>query len=181
MGKVQIQAKSAAVKMRGERFVFLLKTMLTNLRSLIGKIQRSQVRNRVVWISLGERTGYTEQHRLILSVAAQELKVGHFDPQNKMEVAASESRLYFPRDKGHANAAGNDQIAKWVFEYLKSSQYLPSPSLNDSNERVYTMKRDSTLVLLVLNEIDGLKQVWRDLLNRSVYSNGSGRWWFDRW
>ena len=74
-----------------------------------------------------ERTGYTEQHRLILKVAAQELKVGHFDPQLQMETAASEARLYFPRDKGHANAAGNDQIAKWVFDYLVSSQYLPSP------------------------------------------------------
>ena len=98
-----------------------------------------------------------------MSIAAQELKVGHFDPQEKMEVAATDSRLYFARDKGHANAAGNDQIAQWVFEYLKSSRIFHPPSLNDSNERVYTMKRDSTLVLLSLNEIDGLKQVWKDL------------------
>lgn len=74
-----------------------------------------------------ERTGYTEQHRRILKVAAQELAIGHFDPQAHMEEASSQERLYFPKDKGHANAAGNDKIAQWTFEYLKSHQYLPTP------------------------------------------------------
>jgi hypothetical protein len=62
-----------------------------------------------------------------LKVAAQELKIGYFDPQPQMEQATSEQRLYFPRDKGHANANGNDKIGKWVFEYLKDNQYLPAP------------------------------------------------------
>ena len=76
-----------------------------------------------------ERTGYTEQHRLILKVAAQELKVGHFDPQPQMETAASEARLYFPMDKGHANAAGNDQIAKWVFEVFGIQSVFTIPKV----------------------------------------------------
>ena len=58
-----------------------------------------------------ERTGYTNSIAA-LSIAAQELKVGHFDPQSEMEKVAFEARLYFARDKGHANAAGNDQIAR---------------------------------------------------------------------
>ena len=44
-----------------------------------------------------------------------------------MEKAVSGEQLYFLRDKGHANAAGNDQIAQWVFDYLKEHQYLPIP------------------------------------------------------
>ena len=126
MGKVQIQAKERSSQDEGGAFRVPPEDYVTNLRSLIAKIQSSGSKPILFGYPL-ERTGYTEQHRLILSIAAQELKVGHFDPQEKMEVAASESRLYFARDKGHANAAGNDQIARWVFEYLKSNQYLPSP------------------------------------------------------
>ena len=126
MGKVQIQAKERSSQDEGGAFRVPPEDYVSNLRSLVAKIQRSGSKPILFGYPL-ERTGYTEQHRLILSIAAQELKVGHFDPQDQMEIAASESRLYFARDKGHANAAGNDQIARWVFEYLKSSQYLPSP------------------------------------------------------
>ena len=61
-------------------------------------------------------------------MAAQELEIGYFDPQSNMEQAVSENRLYFPRDKGHMNAQGNDQIAQWVFEYLIEYQYIPKAS-----------------------------------------------------
>ena len=126
MGKVQIQAKERSSQDEGGAYRVPPEDYVANLRSLVGKIQASGIKAVLFGYPL-ERTGYTEQHRLILKVAAQELKVGHFDPQLQMETAASEARLYFPRDKGHANAAGNDQIAKWVFDYLVSSQYLPSP------------------------------------------------------
>ena len=126
MGKVQIQAKERSSQDEGGAFRVPPEDYVSNLRSLVGKIQKSGAKPILFGYPL-ERTGYTEQHRLILSIAAQELKVGHFDPQAQMEKAASEARLYFARDKGHANAAGNDQIAQWAFEYLKSNQYLPSP------------------------------------------------------
>ena len=126
MGKVQIQAKERSSQDEGGAFRVPPEDYVVNLRSLIEKIQNSGAKPVLFGYPL-ERTGYTEQHRLILSIAAEELKVGHLDPQAKMETAASDARLYFPRDKGHANATGNDQIARWVFEYLKSSQYLPSP------------------------------------------------------
>ena len=42
------------------------------------------------------------------------------------------------------------------------------------------MKRDSTLVLLVLNEIDGLRLVWND--HRWMSLQGlCRRWWINRW
>jgi lysophospholipase L1-like esterase len=97
-----------------------------NLRRLIDKIQLSGAKPILFGYPL-ERTGYTEKHRTILSVAAQEIQIGHFDPQTNMEIAATSEQLYFPRDKGHANAAGNDQIAQWVFEYLNTHEYLPTP------------------------------------------------------
>ena len=59
---------------------------------------------------------------------------------NPNETAASE-HAYFPRDKGH-DTAGNDQIAKWVFEYLVSGQYLPSPkSDNQRHASIHHEKR----------------------------------------
>ena len=130
MGKVQIQAKERSSQDEGGAFRVPPEDYVANLRSLVGKIHESDAKAILFGYPL-ERTGYTEQHRLILKVAAQELKAGHFDPQPQMETAASEARLYFPRDKGHANAAGNDQIGKWVFEHLKENQYLPSPQSND--------------------------------------------------
>ena len=126
MGKVQIQAKERSSQDEGGAFRVPPEDYVVNLRSLIDKIQSSGAKPILFGYPL-ERTGYTEQHRLILSIASEELKVGHLDPQVQMETAASEARLYFARDKGHANAAGNDQIARWVFEYLQSNQYLPSP------------------------------------------------------
>ena len=126
MGKVQIQAKERSSQDEGGAFRVPPEDYVVNLRSLIEKIQNLGAKPILFGYPL-ERTGYTEQHRLILSIAAEELKVGHLDPQSQMETVASEARLYFARDKGHANAAGNDQIARWVFEYLQSGQYLPSP------------------------------------------------------
>ena len=71
-----------------------------------------------------ERSGYTNDHRTILAAAAQELQVPIFDPQSKMEDASRTGSYYFSRDRGHANAAGNDLIAKWVFEFLQGQQLL---------------------------------------------------------
>jgi len=126
MGKVQVQAKERSSQDDGGVYRVPPEDYVVNLRSLTQKIKKTGAKPVLFGYPL-ERTGYTEQHRLILKVAAQELQVGHFDPQAKMEQAATDARLYFPRDKGHANAAGNDQIAQWVFEHLQSHQYLSTP------------------------------------------------------
>ena len=71
-----------------------------------------------------ERSGYTADHRIILEAVSQTLDVLIFDPQPKMEEAARTGQYYFSRDRGHANVEGNDQIAKWVFEFLKEKNLL---------------------------------------------------------
>lgn len=125
MGKVQIQAKERSGQDEGGVFRVPPPDYVENLRSLVDKIQQTGAKPILFGYPL-ERTGYTEQHRRILKVAAQELEIGYLDPQQDMEKAATEGQLYFPRDKGHANAEGNDQIAQWVFAHLLKHQYLPT-------------------------------------------------------
>ena len=94
-----------------------------NLRTLIAQIRENGGTPILFGYPL-ERSGYTEQHRIILQAAAQELDVLLLDPQKKMEEAVRSGQYYFSRDRGHANAAGNDLIAQWVFEFLKEQNLL---------------------------------------------------------
>jgi lysophospholipase L1-like esterase len=71
-----------------------------------------------------EREGYTAAHRRILAAAAVELDVAYIDLQARMEQAATAETLYFPQDRGHANAAGNDRIAEWALDALKGLDLL---------------------------------------------------------
>lgn len=89
-----------------------------NLRELVGKI-RAQGAEPVLFGFPLEVTGYTEVHRELLKSVAEDLDVGHFDLQEKMVKAARLGQLYFPNDRGHPNADGNDQIAQWVYSFLK--------------------------------------------------------------
>jgi lysophospholipase L1-like esterase len=41
-----------------------------------------------------------------------------------MEAESRKAELYFPRDRGHANAAGNALIAEWVHEFLAEHDLL---------------------------------------------------------
>ena len=66
-----------------------------------------------------EMGGYTAEHRQILKAAASNLNIGYFDPQADMEQASKQDRLYFARDKGHANDKGNEKIAEWVYSFLR--------------------------------------------------------------
>ncbi len=68
-----------------------------------------------------ERSGYTEGHRTILHAAAEELGVPIHDPQPEMERRTASETLYFPQDRGHANAAGNKVIAQGMAQFLVSS------------------------------------------------------------
>ena len=122
LGSVQIRAKERRSQDDG---IFRVPPAdyVENLRSLVSKIQKIGAKPILFGYPL-ERSGYTKEHRLILKVAAEKLKIGHFDPQSKMEEASRQKQYYFKQDRGHANAAGNDIIAQWVFAFLKQENLL---------------------------------------------------------
>ena len=72
-----------------------------------------------------EREGYTRTHRRLLRIAADELGLPHLDPQPEMEALSRSQTLYFPQDRGHANAAGNDVIARRIATFLQDDHLLP--------------------------------------------------------
>ena len=72
-----------------------------------------------------EREGYTGEHRRILHAAAEVLEVPVYDPQPDMERATMTQTLYFPQDRGHANAAGLDWIAKDLAQRLVADRRVP--------------------------------------------------------
>ncbi len=75
-----------------------------------------------------EREGYTGAHRAILHAAAEDDSLGRppvYDPQPEMESLSSQQALYFPQDRGHANAAGSEVIARGMAQFLVAHQLLP--------------------------------------------------------
>ena len=123
VGAVQIRAKERGSGDAGGVYRVPPKDYVNNLRRLISSIKENGGTPVLFGYPL-ERSGYTKDHRIILAAAAQELQVPIFDPQAKMEQASRTGSYYFSRDRGHANAAGNDLIATWVFEFLQDQQLL---------------------------------------------------------
>ena len=123
IGSVQIRAKERGTGDVGGVYRVPPADYVQNLRTLISQI-RSNGGTPILFGYPLERSGYTEQHRIILQAASEELDVLLFDPQKKMEEAVRSGQYYFSRDRGHANAAGNDLIAQWVFEFLKEQNLL---------------------------------------------------------
>ena len=123
VGSVQIRAKERGTGDVGGVYRVPPEDYVQNIRALISQV-RSNGGTPILFGYPLERSGYTEQHRIILQAAAQELDVLLFDPQKKMEEAVRSGQYYFSRDRGHANAAGNDLIAQWVFEFLKEQKLL---------------------------------------------------------
>ncbi len=80
-----------------------------------------------------ERSGYTQPYRTAMAELAQDLKVRHLDPQERMERAAQEAELYFPQDRGHSNAAGNALVAQWLAEVLLAE--VPLRESSDTGRR----------------------------------------------
>ncbi len=72
-----------------------------------------------------EREGYTGTHRRILHAAGEKLEVPVYDPQPEFEQYTAQESLYFPQDRGHANAAGNAKIAQGVTQFLVSQRLVP--------------------------------------------------------
>ncbi len=97
---------------------------LDNLRALRAAIEATGAR--VVHFGYPlERRGYTKDHRNILRAEAADKGLPHFDPSDQIEEASRQEELYFPRDRGHANAAGNDMIARLMVEFLEVTGLLP--------------------------------------------------------
>ena len=126
MGGIQIQAKERNGQDEGGSYRVPPEDYVENIRQLVAKVSTNGGKSILFGYPL-ERTGYTEQHRQIVRYAAEELHTGYFDPQANMEKATMDTQLYFPRDKGHANVAGNDLIAVWMMEYLINEQWIPQP------------------------------------------------------
>lgn len=72
-----------------------------------------------------EREGYTATHRGILHAAAGELDLPIHDPQPEFERLSAGETLFFPQDRGHANAAGLDRIAQSMAQFLVAGRHVP--------------------------------------------------------
>lgn len=75
-----------------------------------------------------EVEGYTGDHRAILHFASDDPELGQpplYDPQPDFEVFARQQSLYFPQDRGHANAAGCDLIARGMAQFLVARKLVP--------------------------------------------------------
>ncbi|MBM4365069.1 MAG: hypothetical protein FJ102_02565 [Deltaproteobacteria bacterium] len=72
-----------------------------------------------------ERAGYTEGHRALLASAGKVLGVPHHDPQPEIERRTATDTLYFPQDRGHANALGNEAIAQGMAQFLVGQGLVP--------------------------------------------------------
>ncbi|MCB9780422.1 MAG: hypothetical protein H6742_17790 [Alphaproteobacteria bacterium] len=123
LGEVQVRAKERPNGDDGGVYRVPPQDFADNLRRLVKDV-RAVGGVPVLFGYPLEREGYTATHRAILAAAAEELGVPHFDPQPEMERASQQQRLYFEKDRGHANARGNDLIAKWVLEYLEGEGLL---------------------------------------------------------
>lgn len=75
-----------------------------------------------------EREGYTAEHRSLLRSAADVMGVPHHDPQAEFERLSANETLFFPQDRGHANAAGLDRIAQGMAQFLVAERLVPAAS-----------------------------------------------------
>jgi len=125
IGGIQIKAKERPNGDIGGVFRVPPQDYAQNLRAIVQRVRDIGATPVLFGYPL-EREGYTAEHRRILQAAADELHVAHFDPQPQMDAASRRETLYFVKDRGHANAMGNDLIAKWVLEYLEKQGLLGS-------------------------------------------------------
>jgi lysophospholipase L1-like esterase len=123
LGAVQVRAKERPEGGEGGIYRVPPEDFADNLRHLVAGV-RAAGGTPVIFGYPLEREGYTAHHRLIMRAAASELHVSYLDLQGRMDAASRQERLYFDKDRGHANAAGNKRIAKWVAEFLDKQSLL---------------------------------------------------------
>ncbi len=123
VGGVQVEAKEVGPNDAGGVYRVPPEDYVDHIRRFVAEI-RGVGATPVLFGYPLERAGYTAQHRRILQAAGDELGVLVLDPQDQMEQATHGAELYFPRDRGHANAAGNAMIARWVYDFLEKNDAL---------------------------------------------------------
>jgi len=120
LGRVQTQAKDE----QQEVFRVDDKNYLESLRTFKDKIEGVGAAPVYFGFPL-ERVGYTELHRNIMTAAAKADGVPHFDPSVEIEAMTRNETLYFPQDRGHANAAGCDTIGRMMADFLVDQGLVP--------------------------------------------------------
>jgi lysophospholipase L1-like esterase len=125
-GKVAVRAKEREEGGDEGEFRVAPPDYLMNLRALRGLIEEAGGRAMHFGYPL-EVVGYTETHRRVLRLEAQSAGIAHFDPSEAIAEAARGRALFFPQDKGHANAEGNGLIAELVAQHLIENKLLGSP------------------------------------------------------
>ena len=121
LGAVQTRAKEHGSTRRVPEAEYL-----ENLRALRAKIQASGGEIAHFGYPL-EVAGYTEAHRRLLRLEAQDKGLPHYDSSETIaaRVRAGEPLYFAPQDPGHANAAGNRAIAELVADWLISEKLIP--------------------------------------------------------
>jgi len=123
LGGIQVVAKERPQNGVGGIYRVPPEDYVDNLRSLVASVQDQGAVPVLFGFPL-ERGGYTDDHRKILKAAGAELEIPHFDPQRRMERESRDALLYFAKDRGHANVAGNDRIAGWVYDFLVEQELV---------------------------------------------------------
>ena len=126
LGGIQIRAKERADGGNEGEYRVPPADFADNIRGLVGAAQAVGATPVLFGYPL-ERSGYTAQHRLILQAAAEQLGVLLLDLQPKMEQASRGAALYFPNDRGHATAAGNELIATEVADFIEANGLAGGP------------------------------------------------------
>lgn len=76
-----------------------------------------------------ERAEHTATHRALLRGAAENLSTPHYDPQADFERWSASETLFFPEDRGHANAAGLDKVARGMAQLLIAERIVPEATV----------------------------------------------------
>lgn len=127
LGGVQIRAKERPAGVDDDHGVYRVppEEYRENLRALIAGARALGAEPVLFGYPL-EVEGYTAEHRAVLAELSAAEGVPNLDLQPMMSVAAAERTLYFSRDRGHANADGNDLIAESVLGWLEARGLLGS-------------------------------------------------------
>lgn len=125
-GAVQIRAKERSEESQNSVYRINEQEYLDNLRALRAKIEDNggQAAHFAYPLEVWSN-GYQKTHAMLLKHEAEAAGIPHFDPGPVVEEEARKRTLYFPNDRGHANADGNAFIAQLVADWLEQESLIP--------------------------------------------------------
>ena len=125
-GAVQIRAKERSEESENSVYRINEQEYLDNLRQLRSKIESNggQAAHFAYPLEVWSN-GYQKTHAMLLKHEAEAAGIPHFDPGLVVEEEARKRTLYFPNDRGHANADGNAFIAQLVADWLEQEGLVP--------------------------------------------------------